>query len=337
MKKTRKSVLGMMIIALVGIVAFSCADEQRNEPLSQSEILLEEGAMMAPVMKVVPGDIEYCGEVQENNLLAGQHHLAGSVIVGNDEDYVYVTYLAAETWMIKAVHLYVGTKEGIPTNKGGNPQVGKFPINEKFSPMITTVTYRFAKDELPDCMYVAAHAEVVRLDGDGNIVQSETGWGEGEGFPGGSWAMFFEFCKRECIPPPPPPTDECYGGNETAWAFGNRYVEQGNWATYTKYEAGKTVEVYAGQHNLAGTVTFSDVVNGKVTITIALDGWASQNVSEALKIQGYDTPPPSSNPAPGQFTTYKGAIVEEVVVDAFAYYGIHFDVRKIVPCPETVE
>ncbi len=57
--------------------------------------------------------------------------------------------------------------------------------------------------------------------------------------------------------------------------------------------------------------------------------------TDAVKIQGYNTAPSGKNPAPGQFTTYKGSSLTPSVAQ-FANYGIHLDVRKafVVDCPE---
>jgi hypothetical protein len=111
---------------------------------------------------------------------------------------------------------------------------------------------------------------------------------------------------------------------ETAWADGPRYTLKGNWATYTPYVAGSTVNLYAGQSHSAGEVEFSAVINGYVTITIDLaDGWELQNVDEPVKIQDYATAP-SGNPSPGLFA-HKGASLT-VVVPANNFYGIHLDV-----------
>jgi hypothetical protein len=126
---------------------------------------------------------------------------------------------------------------------------------------------------------------------------------------------------------------------ETAWAAnGNeplklRYTNRGNWATYVQY-AEKTVNIYAGRTNFAGTAEFSAVVAGQVTITISLeDGWElnPDEGSETVKIQGYNSAP-SGNPAPGRFNTYKGNSLT-VTVPAFNFYGIHLDVRKPINCP----
>ena len=58
---------------------------------------------------------------------------------------------------------------------------------------------------------------------------------------------------------------------ETAWAAGPRYIAQGNWATYTPYESGNAVNLWAGQDMDAGDVYFSAVDGGHVTITITLN------------------------------------------------------------------
>lgn len=131
----------------------------------------------------------------------------------------------------------------------------------------------------------------------------------------------------------------CYK-EETAWAAGTRYVQKGNWATYTPYSGGeKTVDIFAGQHIYVGTAKFTENVDKTVTITINLkNGAAFTDVQENLKIQGYDSGSKSltKNPAPGKFTTYKGTITggsATVTVPQYAYYGIHLDVK--VPCQVT--
>ena len=94
------------------------------------------------------------------------------------------------------------------------------------------------------------------------------------------------------------------------------------------------MNIYAGRNYLVGTATFSEVVDGKVTITLAaLNGARLQDIAEPVKIQGYVSPPPANNPSPGLFTTYKGNATT-ITVDAYAYYGIHLDVQRVVDCPE---
>ena len=261
--------------------------------------------------------------------MAGQHYEAGKVYVVNNKEKLYVAYETTGEWKMNAIHLFVGACDKLPVNKQGNLVPGQFPHKVEFDGLQTFYYVEIPLDALPDgCVCVAAHAEVVKVV-DGEIVQSETAFGEGEKV-GKNWFMKFEYCIAVCEDEPP--MEVCYE-DETAWAAGSRYVTQGNWATYTPYVANTPVNVFAGQNYLVGTVTFSEVVDGKVTITLAaLNGARLQDVAQAVKIQGYETEP-SGNPAPGQFTTYKGNETT-VTVDAYAYYGIHLDVQRVVDCPE---
>ncbi|MBN1414596.1 MAG: hypothetical protein JW973_05815 [Bacteroidales bacterium] len=131
-------------------------------------------------------------------------------------------------------------------------------------------------------------------------------------------------------------TDECT--SETAWADGNRYVNKGNWATYTQKPGSfpTCVDLLAGQDMLAGQVCFLDIPGDPdhLKIKIFLNKcWSYQDVNEPIKIQGYNGNVPSGNPAPGKFTTYKGKGEQGtstlyVIVPVFDFYGIHLDVQN---------
>ncbi len=143
----------------------------------------------------------------------------------------------------------------------------------------------------------------------------------------GSFHAHYNFCQDYLL------RDICEGEmectTETAWVDGTRYTAKGNWATYTTYAEGAVVNIYAGRNMLIGTATFSAVVDGEVTIDIALvDGWEFEPVMESLKIQDYDMPP-SGNPSPGQFEWKWDATGSTwtAVVPAANYYGIHLDVQ----------
>ncbi|MHC4172074.1 MAG: hypothetical protein ACYST5_03915 [Planctomycetota bacterium] len=121
----------------------------------------------------------------------------------------------------------------------------------------------------------------------------------------------------------------CEWIGETAWANGPRYVEQGNWATYTPYVADSTVILYAGQTMEAGTVDFSAPVAGVVTITITLnEGWRFYDDPENVKIQDYASAP-SGNPSPGLFDWKDYATESSFSIDVPEnnFYGVHVDVE----------
>lgn len=322
----RKIVLFFAVIAVSAIaITYSSCSNDLNLVEEESVVAVTAGTRAVEV----PACVDPCRDVQEVRLMAGQHYEAGKVYVVNNREKLYVAYETTGEWKMKAIHLFVGACDKLPVNKQGNLVPGQFPYKVEFNGLQTFYYVEIPLDTLPEgCICVAAHAEVVKVV-DGEIVQSETAFGEGEKV-GKNWFMKFEYCIAVCEDEPP--VEMCYQ-DETAWAAGSRYVTQGNWATYTPYVANTPVNVFAGQNYLVGTVTFSEVVDGKVTITLAaLNGARLQSVAESVKIQGYETAP-SGNPAPGLFTTYKGDETT-VTVDAYAYYGIHLDVQRVVDCPE---
>lgn len=129
----------------------------------------------------------------------------------------------------------------------------------------------------------------------------------------------------------------CYD-HETAWAAtsagNNRYATKGNWATSVSYGGiEKTVNLYAGQTMLAGTVNLKpELGQVRVTITLAVD-WSFALVNESVKIQGYALKP-GGNPAPGLFANKFNAAGTSWTgtVPVSAWYGIHNDLRKKVVC-----
>jgi hypothetical protein len=131
---------------------------------------------------------------------------------------------------------------------------------------------------------------------------------------------------------------------ETAWAANEdtalelRYnpTDRRNWATYVEY-AEKTTTLFAGRTIDVGSVTFSAVVDGEVTITVELTTpWEFEDVLENLKVQDYAAAP-SGNPSPGSFDHKQNCDASEslcsIVVPANNYYGVHVEVGQWVPDP----
>jgi hypothetical protein len=134
-----------------------------------------------------------------------------------------------------------------------------------------------------------------------------------------------------------PTEDTCYA-DETAWSAGSRYVSRGNWATYTRF-TGEAIAVtlFAGQTMPAGLVSFAPAAGDLVEICVTLEpGFRfDPDTEESLKIQGYAAAP-SGNPSPGLFPYAFDAESSPycVLVPRSAFYGVHVDVEREVPCPE---
>ena len=170
------------------------------------------------------------------DLLAGQTIDAGDVCYAVDGESLTVVYNTEGDWQLVEAHLWVGEdQDGYPMSKKGNPKIGNFPYNAgvitgasiySFSVPLGSVQSTIDLDNLDaHCdesatIYAMAHAALQRVDADGNVIQTETGWGEGEGaVQRGSWATRTAVtlgvtCDQE--PPGPSPL-----GQETALMFGN--------------------------------------------------------------------------------------------------------------------
>ncbi|MCM1566038.1 MAG: hypothetical protein NC238_08855 [Dehalobacter sp.] len=330
----------VIVVSAITITYSSCSNDVNlveEESANDLNLVMEESAvgftLSTRAIAVPPcldlSCLDTCRDVLGVRLMAGQFHEAGNVYVVNTPEKLYVGYITSGDWKMQAVHLYVGTCDGVPVNMQGDPDPEQFPHKVEFTSLQNFYYVEIPLDMLPEgCLCVSAQAEVVKVV-NGEMVQSETAFGEGEKV-GSNWFMKFEYCPAICEDEPP--VEVCYQ-DETAWAAGTRYVSKGSWATYTPYVASTPVPVYAGQNYPVGTVTFSEVVDGKVTIILsALDGARLQDIADPVKIQGYETAP-GGNPSPGQFTTYKGSEAS-ITVDAYAFYGIHLDVQRVVDCPE---
>ena len=142
----------------------------------------------------------------------GSYTDVGSVIVTDNGDGTWdVTYQTTGTWELVELQLDVACSlDQIPQTGAGNPKIGKFCYDaEDLDP--GTQSYTFEAVSPAECdngecdgVLFAAHAVVVDtgdcwledLDGDGipetEVCREETGWGEGPGFPGNNWAMYFD-------------------------------------------------------------------------------------------------------------------------------------------------
>ncbi|MGD9365868.1 MAG: Calx-beta domain-containing protein [Desulfobacteraceae bacterium] len=139
-----------------------------------------------------------CGEITETALIAGQNIPVGTVVVENDEQYLYVTYQTDGNWLITETHLDVATRpEDLKQTSKGNAVPGRFAYQSQHDPGVALVTHTIDLAAWPSGtqLYLAAHSVVVSDFG------SETAWGEGIDFPGKNWAMYFSHLVQSCDPP----------------------------------------------------------------------------------------------------------------------------------------
>jgi hypothetical protein len=151
------------------------------------------------------GSVDLASLVCSNSatrLLAGQDINVGTIQVTQDEQYLCVSFQITDSaWYIEETHLALAASPDLlPQTGSGNPQVGQFPYSHTglhAQSDLFCVDYAAAGYTASESIYVAAHAVVVRMSG-GSVAQSETAWGEGDGFSGRNWAMYFDHTLESC-------------------------------------------------------------------------------------------------------------------------------------------
>ncbi|WP_142784759.1 hypothetical protein [Changchengzhania lutea] len=135
---------------------------------------------------------EHCKTI---DLIAGQHHIAGTVTIDIEGGNMIITYQINLDWTIDATHLHITNCEadGFPVTGANNPKIGNFDYSSTHEEGVTEVTYIFNLNDfnIDDAFCFAAHAEV-------SGPSEETAWAEGEDFGGKSWAMFVEANLTDC-------------------------------------------------------------------------------------------------------------------------------------------
>ncbi|MGD9212048.1 MAG: hypothetical protein PVI90_14800, partial [Desulfobacteraceae bacterium] len=148
-----------------------------------------------PTVATINGDGVHC-EI----LYAGQTVDVGAVCAEVSGDDLLVTYETSGGWQLEETHLWVGTDiADMPQTRQGNPKIGNFPY--AFSDITGATLYSIAMPLTDigfscstDSMnyFVSAHAALQKVDNNGNVIQTETGWADGDRFvERGMWGTYF--------------------------------------------------------------------------------------------------------------------------------------------------
>lgn len=195
----------LTIIAALFLVLVSCEKEVQKETQFEEELeLFSEDAfntadIIDDALENKSGDFkcaqpfEICGDYKVYPLIASQWYYAGALIVYNDTENLYVTYLSM--YRLSDFHLFVGDVEAMPLSGGNNPQIGHFPYTDETS-WTRYKTFTIPLADVPECYTLAAHA----------TVGSHTIWAKSchnstsfaEEFGGKRWGWVIKDCVEKC-------------------------------------------------------------------------------------------------------------------------------------------
>jgi len=202
-----------LLLALF-IVIFSCKKQPPKEdppdPPSETPNIYES--------ILTPPTVSYCGSALTSNLKIQDGTDIGTVTVGNDAFYLYLTYNLTSDWYIGDAHSFAGRESMMPRNIDGNPAYSQFPGKQQlnFCDLRQTFTFRvllssLTKDNNALCQtneqyFIAMRASVKQFSNaaDCNVGTDQPAWGAPFLInPGNSneWATAFYYCKQDCTIP----------------------------------------------------------------------------------------------------------------------------------------
>ena len=126
----------------------------------------------------------------------------GTCSYANDANNLYITYSVDSDWYISETHLYAGSLASAPKSGGGTPSPGRFPVKSTFTPstLAQEITYTIPLSSISSTNFIiAAHASVLRVDIDGDVVAKETAWAAGTRFTSNkNWATYISATWGTC-------------------------------------------------------------------------------------------------------------------------------------------
>lgn len=195
--------------------------------------------------------ISYCGTPLISNLKIKDGTDIGTVTVGNDSVYLYLTYNLNGYWYMGSVQCYAGQESLIPRNADGNPMFEQFPASQdlnfcdlrqtfSFRVLLSALTFDNGQCATNTQYFVAMRASVKQIADPTNCDQGydEAAWGAPFLInPGNTneWATAVYYCKQDCISTPPPSwcaysQGYWFNNPDISWCqsakFGNLEVQQ---------------------------------------------------------------------------------------------------------------
>lgn len=199
------------VLFLFFIAIFSCKKQRPGEDPPQPP---EAPSVYESIL--TSHTFSFCGTPYTSNLKIKDGTDIGTVTVGNDSVYLYLTYNLTGNWYLGGIHSYVGREALIPKNIDGNPVYTQFPGKQglNFCDLRQAFTFRIllsnlTMDNNAQCStdeqyYIAMRASVKQFSSPADCVAGTEQPAWGAPFlinPGSSneWATAFYYCKQDCI------------------------------------------------------------------------------------------------------------------------------------------
>jgi len=191
-------------VAVLLVAAFAFSSCEKSE-------ILNEVAEEQPSLKVIvsPGPIEgveyftdlleaeTCGEIKITPIFDAQNQEAGLVKISNDDENLYIEIETNENWKFLMANLYIGSYENIPLSSSGEPNTRSFPIQVRFTALLSYVVFSIPLENFNDEFVVAPMIYGFKYN-NGTLVSRQYIWG-GDNLIGNSQiARYSNYSVQSC-------------------------------------------------------------------------------------------------------------------------------------------
>lgn len=259
-----KVLFGMILAA--GCIFWSC---QKDEVLNLPEENLQ--------LKSAPGQ-SVC-QPEYISLTTRQNTDVGYLVIFNDIDFLYVTFVANDSYTISETHLWAGVnEEDVPKNGNDIPTPGRFPFHSAISTdhsFTINLSDIYLKSEILEGkpVYLFAHSVLTNNE----TKETESAWSAGETFETQRWGSYSVV---QCCNPEGNPSG-CYPHVANC---GNML----NGELYYDNTSGGDQNIYADNGEIAGTLIYN---NDKFYFNFDQDWMFTSLLSDPLVlIYGYLEP-----------------------------------------------
>ena len=201
------------VLLLLSLIIFSC---KKQKPKEDPPGPAEPPSIYESIL--TSHSYSFCGSGSTSTLKIKDGTDIGTVTVGNDAFYLYLTYNLSGNWYLGDAHSYAGRESAIPRNSDGNPVYGQFPGKQhlNFCDQKQTFTFRVLLSSIfsdnnalcstNEQFFIAMRASVKQFSNatDCTAGIEQPAWGAPFLInPGNAneWATALYYCKQDCTIP----------------------------------------------------------------------------------------------------------------------------------------
>lgn len=139
------------------------------------------------------GPSKVCGKMVLSDLITPQFQDIGNLVVSNNEDSVYLTFLSEAKLNFNRIELFIGPDSELPVDATGQPDLASFPFQKQLNKPKHLQTFAFSRKNLDTCLAIVACVHALTPNG-----SKSTAFSTGFLAPGSTFITGNDYCMQVC-------------------------------------------------------------------------------------------------------------------------------------------